>query len=159
MNNQEEYRTVEEYPGYQISNLGNLIDLNGYYKEVYINNNGHYAVGLKNKNNKYKSVTIHALVAVAFLNHIPNGNNLIVIHGDSGKLNNNLDNLKIVSSRSNIKKYNYHDKTSKYIGVSIDKKSGKYRARISIKGKQKNLGLFVDQLEAAEAYQLALSSI
>ena len=159
MNNQEEYRAVEEYPGYQISNLGNLIDLNGYHKEVYINNNGHYAVGLKNKDNKYRSVTIHALVAIAFLNHVPNGHNLIVIHGDLGKLNNNLDNLKIVSSRSNIKKYNYHDKTSKYIGVSLDKKSGKYRARISIKGKQKNLGLFVDQLEAAEAYQLALSSI
>ena len=41
--------------------------------------------------------------------------------------------------------------TSKHKGVHFHKASGKYQARITIDGKQKHLGLFNSELEAAEA--------
>lgn len=49
--------------------------------------------------------------------------------------------------------------TSGYVGVSYEKYSKKYRARITINGKIKNLGMFNTAEEAAEAYQKELIKI
>jgi hypothetical protein len=46
-------------------------------------------------------------------------------------------------------------KSSKYRGVSRDKNSSKWVAKISYDGKQHNLGLFEDEEEAAKAYDRA----
>ena len=42
--------------------------------------------------------------------------------------------------------------TSGYIGVHLDKHSGKWKAQISINGKQKNLGLYIDIVKASKTY-------
>jgi len=42
--------------------------------------------------------------------------------------------------------------TSKYKGVNWDKSRKKYLARVKVGGKYKNLGRFVDEKEAARAY-------
>ena len=52
--------------------------------------------------------------------------------------------------------YAHHDKgSSKYKGVYFDKLSGRYHAQIMLNGKRKNLGRFISQKEAAEAYDQA----
>ncbi len=44
-------------------------------------------------------------------------------------------------------------------GYSFHKQSNKYRARIQIKGKQKYLGLFLTEVEARSAYEIALANL
>ena len=46
--------------------------------------------------------------------------------------------------------------SSKYKGVNLDKRRNKWRARITIKGSRKFLGLFKTEIEAHEAQQKAL---
>jgi len=43
-------------------------------------------------------------------------------------------------------------KASKYVGVSYDKRAGKWQAGIMIEGKRKHLGTFQDDMEAAKKY-------
>ena len=47
------------------------------------------------------------------------------------------------------------DGSSVYKGVSYCKKSKKWKSRIHIDGKEKRLGYFTDEREAAEAYNAA----
>jgi len=45
--------------------------------------------------------------------------------------------------------------TSRYKGVSWHKSSGKWRARITFNGKEKCLGLYVKEIDAARSYDIA----
>ena len=49
--------------------------------------------------------------------------------------------------------------SSRFQGVNWDKKSGKWRVRCHWNGVEKNLGNFVDELEAARAYDTFVSLI
>lgn len=100
----EEWRDIQGYPNYQVSNLGRVkslerkVDFGVGYRTVsekilkqYIQNNGYVWVGL-HKNNKQKRMLIHRLVAMAFL---PNPNNYKEVnHRDENPKNNNVDNLE-----------------------------------------------------------------
>lgn len=54
-------------------------------------------------NSKFKRMSVHQLVAMAFLSHTPNGNKLVVDHIDGNKLNNNIKNLRVLSHSENLK--------------------------------------------------------
>lgn len=83
---------------------------------------------------------------------------LEVDHIDGDGLNNQKQNLRIVTTRQNHQ--NLHRKsTSFYPGVCWDKKEQKWHAAIRIKNKIKKLGRFKDELDAAKAYFNALESI
>ena len=114
---QEEYKTVKEFPNYQISNLGNIkrmltvsTDSKGRirtYKEKQLNvcegSNGYMHLGMR-KNNKHHTRYIHQLVAIAFLDHsLSNGKE--VDHIDGNILNNKLDNLQLLLPQENVVKY------------------------------------------------------
>ncbi len=165
----EEFRDVPGYEGlYQVSNLGNVKSL----AKTIIRSNGrkmstkekilklpiignYLSVGFC-KNKKHKKYFVHQLVAMAFLNHIPNGNTgLVVDHIDNDSLNNNLENLQLISSRKNTSK-DRTGGTSQYVGVSWNKCSKKWAASIWVNRKSKHLGTFTCELEASEAYQKAL---
>lgn len=112
---QEIWKDIPNYEGlYQVSNLGNIKSLskiierkNGYKLSIkernikkWLANNGYYMVSLW-KNSKGKFITIHRLVAQAFLD---NKTNLPCInHKDGNKLNNNINNLEWCS-------YGYNEK-------------------------------------------------
>jgi hypothetical protein len=161
---QEEFRSIKGYEGtYEVSNLGNVKSLN--YKnskterllKPCFDSDGYHHVGLY-KNKKSKTFKIHKLVAVMFLNHKPCGMKLVVDHIDNNKLNNRFDNLQVISTRENASKDRFGG-SSKYLGVSKDKGSGKWRAQIILSNKVKNLGRFINEIDAHNAYQTALKTL
>jgi hypothetical protein len=156
----EIWKEIKGYPDYMISDLGRIKSLR-FNKEKILkpakNTCGYMCIVLS-KDKKSSSKTIHQLVAIAFLNHIPCGLELVINHIDKNKLNNNLSNLEIITNRKNTEK-NYPNPTSKYVGVGLHKGTNKWRARIRINNKEKHLGLFNTELEASKAYQNELSKL
>ena len=106
----ENWKNIEGYGNYQVSNLGNVRNLN--YNRTgetvllkpYGNGKGYNLVNLYNKS-KRKVFTIHKLVATYFveLDSEYNKNNLEVNHEDGNKLNNVYTNLKWITHSNNIK--------------------------------------------------------
>lgn len=156
----EEFRDIPGFEGYQVSNLGRVKSFKN-KKEVILSNSknckGYYKIILR-KNNKNYYKGIHQLIAIAFLNHIPNGNKLVVDHKNNIKTDNRLENLQIITNRENSSK-DVKNKTSKYTGVYWYKSRSKWMASIGIEGKTKHLGLFTCELEASIAYQNKLKEI
>ena len=109
------------------------------------------------KNNKSKTIKVHQLVAITFLNHKPEGHSSVVDHIDNNPLNNELGNLQIISQRENSSKDTKG--SSQYTGVCWDKSRKKWLSCITINGKLKYLGRFKDETKAAEAYQIALKNL
>ena len=167
----EQWKDVPNYEGcYQVSNYGNVKRL-GYnrlnskgrrriFKEKLmtstLKSNGYYHVNLSLKG-VVRTRTVHQLVAMAFLNHNPNGYNIVVDHIDDNKTNNKLSNLQLVTQRQNTTKRIRG--LSKFIGVCFCKESNKWRARIDIDGKKKCLGRYTCELAAAHAYNKKLKEI
>jgi hypothetical protein len=165
-NEEEVWKDIPGYEDlYQVSNLGNVMSLK--YKghdikkllKIKTTRNG-YKFIIINNNKIKKSFYVHQLVCMAFLNHKPNGINLVCDHINSDITDNRLINLRIVTHRKNCS----IEKTIKRdfpVGVSLYDylKVKKYRASISIRGKQKILGNFKTPEEASEAYQEVLSKI
>lgn len=171
MNEDEEiWEDIPEYEGmYQVSNMGRVKSLERIssdgrrleekIRKVSICRSGYEKVNLS-KDGNLKTIQIHKMVAICFLDHIPDGHTIVVDHIDENKLNNRLDNLQLVSNRENVSKYNRSVKTSsQYTGVSWDKRDNKWRSQISIDGNRKNLGNFDCEIEAHEAYKKKLNEI
>jgi hypothetical protein len=81
----------------------------------------------------------------------------VVHHEDGNGLNNTKENLRIVTVSENNKYVRKRGRaaSSKYKGVSLEKRNGKWRAGIKSDGKHKNLGYFENQEDAARAYDEA----
>ena len=160
----EIYKTIPGFKNYQVSTLGNIKSLErmiytdkGFRKLKervlsYSKNSDYNYVRLR-KNNKYYSYRVHQLVAMAFLNHKPNGYEKVINHINFDKKDNNLENLEIVTQRQNSNKKHIKS-TSKYTGVSFN--NGMWRSQIRYKGKVRYLGLFNNEYDAHLAYQYML---
>ena len=153
--NTEIWKEIPGYEGsYEVSNLGRVKSLH-LKKEKILKPSmvRDYHTFNFSINGVRKKMYAHQLVAMAFLNHEPQGYNSVIDHKDLNKKNNNVDNLRIVTVReNNINKGIQRDLPT---GVSFYK-NGKFRALIGIEGKQIHLGYFKDPLEASEKYQQAL---
>lgn len=155
----EIWKEIKGYEGYEISSTGRVKSLKGKYERILksaINMHGYYFVGLS-KNGKVTTKKVHQLVAIAFLNHVPNGFILVINHINIDKLDNRVENLEIVTMRENSNQKHLKS-SSKYIGVCWHKGCKKWQSIIKINGKQKHLGLFVNEIEASNAYQKALKN-
>jgi len=152
----EIFKPIQSYPDYHVSNLGRVKSLK-FGKERILkqskSTNGYHTVCLCENGKNHRKKT-HKLVAVAFLNHEPNGLKLVVHHKDNNPLNNRIDNLEVITQRDNC--MTHHKGTSKYKGVSWSKSRKKWRAQIYINGEIKNLGRFKCELAALNAYNNAL---
>jgi hypothetical protein len=73
-------------------------------------------------------------------------------HIDRDTSNNRIDNLRLATKQQNAANAAPSGGSSKYRGVSKMADSGKWRAYISKDGKQKYLGTFLDEKQAAAAY-------
>lgn len=168
----EIFRNIPGYEGlYQVSNFGRVKSLK---KQVWMAYNQCYGTrkerilkaGLNEKgylhvilcNSIRKTIKVHKLVAMAFLNHVPCGMKLVVDHLDFNKTNNHLSNLKLITNRENSNKKHLKS-SSQYVGVHWGKHAQKWVSCITINGKNKHLGHFPNEKEASEAYQNKLFTL
>jgi hypothetical protein len=128
------------------------------FSKLKLHCNGYRFIRIQIKDSAPKTVCVQQLIAAAFLDYKFQGNKLVIDHIDSNKLNNNLDNLKLVTHRQNLSK----ERTKKSglpTGVSFDSGCKKYRASIRINSKALFLGLFNTPKKASEAYKNKLKEI
>jgi len=171
----ERWRDIPNYEGlYRCSSLGKIKSLyrlslgragsmksqpERILKQTIIK--GYYTAGFS-KNNSKGTKSIHVMVAITFLGHVPNGHTVEVDHKNGNKLKNFVSNLQVVSGRDNSSIcFRKHKETfsSKFVGVSWYKNGNKWRAAIGLNHKIKNLGYFNTEIEASNAYQKALTHI
>jgi len=173
---EEIWKDIPGYENYyQVSNQGNVRSLD---RKVwnrllkgrilkYFSSNGYKLVVLRS-NNKKKTFRVHQLVAIAFLNHKPDGYKLVVDHINGDQLDNNIKNLRLVSASENISSGKYA-KRDLPKGVTLHKRwkilKGEkvyyhsYRAQISKTGETIGLGNYKTVEEASKAYQDALAML
>lgn len=111
------------------------VDVNKYCKNIYARNNN--------------KVRMHRLI-MGITNPA-----ILVDHKDGNGLNNRRSNLRICTATENAqntKILQKNDKTSKFKGVSLDKRRGIWRARMSNKGKKIWIGMYKSEIDAAKAY-------
>lgn len=145
---------------YQVSNLGNVKSLK-YGKERILKGGVHscgYLGVCLYKDKKTHVKKVHKLVAIAFLDHQPDGHRLVIDHVNNIKTDNRLENLQIITQRENTSK-DQKNTSSQYTGVCWNKQRNKWESRIRINGKKKYLGLFTNEYEAHLAYQAELKNL
>jgi len=160
---EEIWKAIPGYEGYyEVSNLGQVRSLDreilhkkhgiqkrkGKIVSSHIGKRGYLSTYLS-KEGKIKTLKVHQVVAMAFLNHTPCGLKVVVDHINNNSLDNRLENLQLISNRENLSK----DKKPKsgYTGVYRNGKG--FLAQIQINKKTINLGTFKTAEEASEAYQ------
>lgn len=95
----EVWKNINDFPNYQISNLGNIKNNKGKTLKPYINQNGYLVATLYKNIGKNKKIPIHRLVAQAF---IPNTNNHPQVNHKNGiKNDNRVCNLEWCSALEN----------------------------------------------------------
>ena len=172
----EEWKDVPNYEGYyQASSFGRVRSLdrkvtfrNGYerfYKGRIIkgslNEGGYRQTSLK-KNNIGRTFMFSQIIAMTFLGHEPNGNTLVVDHINGDKSYDRVENLRIVTQRANSSTCFRSDRgsfSSECIGVDWIERDSVWWARIVHNKVQTHLGSYGTEIEASNAYQLALSKI
>lgn len=104
----------------------------------------------KNKHTFYARTLINGK-AIQMHNFIMNGKP--IDHIDHDGLNNQKSNLRMATySQNNMNKIPKVNGSSKFKGVTWYKEGNKWLAHIGINKKQINLGYFVSEIEAAQAY-------
>ena len=143
----------KDIPGYEelykVSSLGNIYNVRKKrISKLSICGGGYLGLGL-HKDGCRKTKSVHILVAISFLGHIPDGFNKVIDHVDRNRSNNSVDNLRIVTQRENT---NYNNTKGFYKRLNI---YGEERFQSSIweNGKSKNLGYFDNEKDASRAYQ------
>lgn len=113
----EEWRSIEGYSNYLISNTGKIKSLNynktGQEKLLIPHklSNGYLGILLFDDNKKHHNLLIHRLVALAF---IPNPNNYnLVNHRDECRINNTVNNLEWCDYKYNLNYGTRNNKLSK----------------------------------------------
>ena len=110
-----------------------------------------YAVRFINDPRKRaKIVSLHRII----LNPPPG---LLVDHRNSNTLDNRRENLRLATHSQNVhnKRKTQSKTSSKFIGVSFEKRCGRWDVRIKHQGKLTWLGRFDDEVAAAKAYDNA----
>lgn len=102
--NKEIWASIEGYEGrYEISNEGRVKSLLHKEEKILIpniNTHGYYSVKLYDKNKNRKTMSVHRLVAIAFVNRDNNLN--VVNHIDENSLNNYYKNLEWCTGAQNV---------------------------------------------------------
>lgn len=171
----EIWKEVKDYEGYyEVSNFGKVrrCFTEKALKEQ-ISNRGYCLVCLCRDNIK-KTISVHKIVANAFIENPENKNT--VNHIDFDKLNNHVSNLEWMTTKENInhahdngvykssdlrkrsvkRKHKDNSKcTSNNVGISYRSKGNyhRYVARIHYNGKRIHLGSYKNELDAVNAYQ------
>jgi hypothetical protein len=151
----EHWKYIKEY---KVSRDGVVIGKTGKVLTPFIRS-GYYSVKV---NGKY--VSVHSLVAEAFLGHIRDGrySTGIVNHINEDKLDNRVENLEVISQRENTIKYK-NKRRSNGLPHNVYTQRDKYQVRIQYGGRADNceltLGTYKTINEAVENRDLIISEI
>jgi len=156
---------IPEYEGYyQINRLGEIKSI----KRKIINNQGikqvrketvlkprlgnkGYLYVVLCKSNIRKTINVHQLMGITFLNYVRDGTTkLVVDHIDNNPLNNKLENLQILTQYQNRIK-DIKGCSSNFPGVGWSKFHNKWRVRIQYNNIRKNVGYFNNEQDAITA--------
>lgn len=133
---------------------GRLWWLTSYYRRRAGSSAAHPSQGRLMINYMRKSYLAHRVIWTKVYGPIPKG--LEVDHRDLDPMNNRLDNLRLATHGLNLANTGKGENlTSRYKGVSWDKKREKWYAYCNRNGKRKFLGRFDDEYKAHLAYVAA----
>ena len=174
---EEVWKPIKDYEGlYEVSNLGRVKRLK-YQRVVVCNKNrclatykekirkpslvgtGYYGLLLRMTGKKPKCARIHQLVWDAFGDKPRDGHKLQIDHIDGNKTNNHIDNLQLLTCRSNVSKF-YKQHGRKYnLPTGVCKSRNKFRADCRIKNKNVFIGVYDTAEEASFAYKQKIKEI
>jgi hypothetical protein len=100
---EEVFAPIPAFPGYFIGDRGTVLSTKrGRLAELrpMVKSNGYHSVNLSRQIEGNKTVTVHTLVAVAFIGPRPDG--MIVLHGDGTRTNSDVRNLRWGTPADNI---------------------------------------------------------
>jgi hypothetical protein len=149
----EVWKPVIDFPDYEASGLGVVRSIKFGKERILkpkLNRSGYHQVNLCSEGKK-KMMSIHRLVIETFHGK----SDLQVNHKNFDKTDNRLSNLEYVTQREN--SHHYHQQkqsSSRFMGVSWQKSTGKWASRIHHKGNLFYLGSFASEPDAAFAYRL-----
>ena len=149
----EEWKIINEFPDYEISNLGNIRKRpntfrcpNGRMMKKEVNKRGYEQIVISKTHR-----LVHRLVARAFLE---NPQNLPVVdHIDGNQTNNRVENLRWCTHSQNSGNAKVYGRV-KIKGVYQDNKHNSFRARIQCDGERICIGSYETKEEAGRAYDL-----
>jgi hypothetical protein len=152
--NREIWKSIDGYKNYEVSWFGRVRNSKtGRILKSNVSSNTYLTLGLSQMG-KVKSFSVHVLVAREWVDNPDNKR--CVDHIDGDKMNNHHENLRWATHLENSRNQKIQTNTSSvYKGVSFYKPLQKWTARIKINAKQKHLGYFTSEREAAEAYNTA----
>jgi hypothetical protein len=149
----EEWKQIDDYPNYSVSNLGNVKN-NKTNKLLSLSENGYgYIKVILYKNNTKKTFNLHRLIGKTFMTHFDD--NLEIDHIDRNKTNNCLENLRLVTRSENCKNTSKKLGTySKHKHITYDKSklNKNWKLAFRIDGIKKHLGYFETEEEAYNYY-------
>jgi len=126
------WKQIADYPNYEVSNEGEVRNSKTNRILKFFLANGYCNIKLCNEIDK-KHFYIHRLVAMAFLPQLED--KLFVDHIDRNKLNNNVSNLRWVSSSENSYNRDYIVKTTRELHHINVRPNGTYRVEFMSKRK------------------------
>lgn len=140
----EEYRTVENFPLYEVSSMGNVRNKKTHTVLKGGPCQGYIYVTLVNDSGR-KSFRVHRLVAMAFIDNPLN--KPIVDHKNNNRSDNRVENLRWVTSAENgVNTKMYKNNTSGYKGIYYDETFQKWVVRICRGGRC----VYFDMFDSAE---------
>jgi len=149
---EEIYKTIEGFENYEVSNFGHIKNKKtGRILKACPNENG-YLIANFYKDKKVKSLNIHRIVGMTFLDNPDNKPQ--IDHIDNNKNNNNVNNLRwATSSENQMNTQKQSNNKSGIKGVCWSKSSKKWQAQIVIDGISIYLGTF-DNIEDAKTARI-----
>lgn len=96
------------------------------------------------------SMLYHRIVWELVFGPIPKG--LQIDHINGNKIDNRIENLRLVTNRENCHNYSWH-RGGRLPGCYYRKDCDKWQARAKVNGRDMHIGLYVNEQEAHEAYK------
>lgn len=140
----EIWKKVKGFDNYYVSNNGKVLNiLSNKILKNNINGAGYYFVNLYKDKIRFNNM-IHKLVFENFNNKISN-RIFVIDHIDNNKLNNNINNLQLITNRENSTKDKKQISGNYCIYIT---KNNNYMVRLRINGLKKSLGTYKNINEA-----------
>ena len=151
--------SIENYSNYLIYNNGDVYSIRRkLFLKPRLDKNGYKRVDISTDDKKAKTLYIHQLVAIAYLDFILEpDSNLCIDHINNEITNNYIHNLQVITREQNIRKSKINKKSGLMRGVT--RYGNMYRSIITIKKKVIILGIFKLEIDAHKAYMLEFNKL